>query len=240
MKQNTVRKCSFLLLYVLFSINCFALDIPSLAGDPLHDRIGLLQHDQAEQVRAVLFEIDERKNFQAAVLIIRTLDGLDIETYAREVFEAWRLGDAQKNNGILILIALEDRSMRIEVGYGLESIVTDTRAGIIIRNLMAPPFKEEKYSDGILAALGAIVDLVEEDGEVFAQLEEKDNSGELGIGAMIFIICFILLVTRLTRLGGGSSGGRSYSGSRSYSGGGGRGFSGGGGRSGGGGASGGW
>ena len=93
---------------------------------------------------------------QIAVLTIPSLGGAVLEEYATEVFRAWGLGTEEANNGVLLLVARDDREIRIEVGYGLEGSVTDARAGRIIRNEMTPRFRDGDFDGGVLAAVDAL------------------------------------------------------------------------------------
>lgn len=90
---------------------------------------------------------------EIAVVTVATLDGRPIEEYAVKLFEEWKIGKEDKDNGLLLLIAKDEREVRIEVGYGLEPYVTDGRAGSIIRQVITPAFQEGKYDEGITSAL---------------------------------------------------------------------------------------
>ncbi|MEL5720379.1 MAG: TPM domain-containing protein [Treponemataceae bacterium] len=234
---------SFFLL-ILITGFAYALDVPNLAGSPLHDKAEVLSQTEFQTLKSSLMEIDSRKNFQQAILIVKSLEGSDIESYAIEVFEKWKLGKVGKDNGVLIVVAINDKRMRIEVGYGLEGILTDAMAGAIIRNIIAPNFQKNKYFEGLQKATDAIKNIVEGDGSVVKeQLQVSNDRDEILsdiISIVIIIIIFLIISSKKTGFissGGGSYGG-GFGGGGFSSGGGG--FSGGGGSSGGGGASGGW
>lgn len=93
---------------------------------------------------------------QIAVLIVPTTKDETIEQYATRVFDNWRLGDAKRNDGILIIVAWSDRTVRIQVGYGLEEKVTDALARDIIRSNMIPAFKQQKFAQGLELAINAL------------------------------------------------------------------------------------
>ena len=234
-------------LFCFFATAAFALDVPTLNGSPLHDMANLLSAENAAALKNLLLEIDSRKNFQEAILIVKSLDGTDIESYAVKVFEKWRLGDADKNTGVLIVVALDDRRIRIEVGYGLEGVLTDAQAGLIIRKIITPHFRNNNYFEGLRAATSAIQNLIEGDASTLENIAAVDNDeNEIPIPVIIFAILLIIFV--LVKVRKASSTGRfgsNFGGfsSGSFGGGGfssGGGFTGGGGFSGGGGASGGW
>lgn len=115
------------------------------------DFAGILSNQEKGKLETLFFELEKKTTAQAAVVILKTTGSFDIETYAVKLFEQWGLGQKGKDNGILLLFALEDRQMRIEVGYGLEGAVPDAMAKQIIADIIVPSFKEEKYSEGIIA-----------------------------------------------------------------------------------------
>jgi uncharacterized protein len=185
---------------------------------------------------------------QLQYLLVRSLEGEDVEGFASRVFEAWKLGEKGKDNGVLVVVSREDRKVRIETGYGGEGALTDAQAGRIIRNVIAPAFRQGRYGEGLyeagvqtLSALGALPQ-----GEVTRRSARPDpvrGLGTLGLIALFMGVLFLRLFTGFGParrrfsgwsgpLGGGWGGG--------WGGGGGGGWSGGGGGSGGGGASGSW
>lgn len=221
-------------LVFLFLQNINAIDVLELFGTPLHDYARLLLPKEKNALEKQLLDIDKRGTFQMAILTVKSLSDTDIETYAVSVFEKWGLGEKGKDTGVLLVVSLEDHKLRIEVGYGLEGVLTDAKCGIIIRNIIAPNFKAEKYFEGLKEAVSAIENEIEGDGSTIKDAEKSTGFGSFkNIALIIFVILFLLL--RSSRgFGffipfGGGFGGK-----------GGGGFSGGGGKSGGGGASGGW
>jgi len=199
---------------------------------------------------------------QLQYLIIPTLDGEPIEDYAMRVAEAWKLGTKGKDDGVLVVVALKDRKVRIEVGGGLEGGLTDAQSGRIIRGVIAPAFRENRYGEGlyaagqqILAALGALPEGMSQPQRRKAEPRQVDIpiiGGLLGflfgMGAPILVLLIVVfLILRLLfgshrgprgPWGGGGFGG-GLGGGGGFSGGGG-GWSGGGGGFSGGGASGSW
>lgn len=246
-----------LALSVYACASFFALKVPELTG-PVIDKAHLLSQNEFETLDAELRSISEQTGVQIAVLTIPTLEGLDIESYSMSVVEAWKLGSAKEDNGVLLLVAYAEKKIRIEVGYGLEGQLTDTKCGLIIRNIMAPRFQAGMYGKGIVEAVTNIEALVGVgDVTVSSHLEsEGSNPNAFPVLAIFLFIYFFLLSGALSTkfpflrwlpwamlfksarnhnnnhhndfFGGGSSGGGFG------------GFSGGGGGFGGGGASGGW
>jgi uncharacterized protein len=187
---------------------------------------------------------------QVLVLMIPSLEGYPIEMLAEEIATQNKIGTEKNDNGILLLIAKDDRELRIEVGYGLEGAVPDAIASSIIRNIIRPNFRNDDYYGGISEGVEAIISAI--GGEYTADESDEDSGFPFIIFVIILIVIFLFMKSggpfvpggvyrTSTRSGGWSSGSSSSSwgGSSGWSGGGG-GFSGGGGSFGGGGASGSW
>ena len=158
-----MRKTLFLTLAVvplLMATIAMGVDIPYLTGR-VTDNAKLLSPDLHRAITEILKAHEERTTNQIAVLTVESLEGESIEEYAAAVFQEWKLGQEGKDNGILVIIAPNERRMRIEVGYGLEGLLPDARAGDIIRNYMTPRFKKEDYSGGIQEGVKAIVSVLE-------------------------------------------------------------------------------
>lgn len=134
----------FLLGFFLVSLPIWAQDFPEPTGH-VNDFAQLLSSDYRQSLEQELVDFEEETTAEIAVVTIESLEGDSIEEYAVRLFEQWGIGKKEKDNGLLILIAKEDREMRIEVGYGLEPVITDGRAGRIIREKMRPAFREENY-----------------------------------------------------------------------------------------------
>ena len=222
------------------------------------DLAGVLSPEQKQALENKLVAIDDSSSNQIAVVILPTLDGNPIEEYATKLFRTWGIGNKKTNNGILLLIAIQDKKIRIEVGYGLEGAIPDITANSIIDNDIKPAFRQQAYYEGIDKATDDIAKAAV--GEYKEARPKKTRSKSKGSGGLFLIILIIILaVLRNGRGGGGSNiGGGGFSdiatgmllgsllggggrGGGSGFGGGGGGFGGfGGGSSGGGGASGGW
>ena len=227
------------------------LPVPELWGARIHDEANVLSPAFESELEQILKTHEDSTSNQIAVLIIPTLQDEPIEDYTFRVAEAWKLGRAEKDNGILVLVAVNDRKVRIEVGEGLEGVVPDAIANQIIRNEIAPNFRENNYEAGIRAAVRAIIQAI--GGEY--QAEEGQTVTRRGRGGSLWgtfiILIIILLISRMTgggrgrnyRRGGWTPGAGWYGGGVSGRGGGGfggGGFSGGGGGFSGGGSSGSW
>jgi uncharacterized protein len=131
-------------------------DVPYLTGRVV-DNAEILKPDTRGRLTEALRRHEQKTGNQIAVLTIPTLSGESVEEYAVRVFEHWKLGQKGKDNGVLVVVAPQDRKMRIEVGYGLEGTLPDAIAARIIRNVMTPHFKQGDYDSGIMRGAEAIV-----------------------------------------------------------------------------------
>lgn len=148
------------LFFAFMCVTASAQEVPTLTGRVV-DNAEILS-PQTEATITSLLETHERETSnQVAVLTIHSLEGRSIETHANLVFRTWGLGRADVNNGVLLVIAKDDRELRIEVGYGLEADLTDAEAGRIIRNVIVPQFRADDFEGGTLAGVNAIVGTIE-------------------------------------------------------------------------------
>jgi uncharacterized protein len=131
--------------------------IPELWGMRVHDEAKVLSTGFISQLENQLKTFEDSTTNQVAVLVIQTLDGYPLESYGIQVAEKWELGTAKNDNGVLLLIVIQDRKIRIEVGKGLEGILTDAATSRIIRNEIAPAFRRQDYEAGIQAGIDAIL-----------------------------------------------------------------------------------
>jgi uncharacterized protein len=141
-----------------------AADVPFLSGR-ITDNAEILSQTMRRSLTDLMKAHEDSTNNQIAVLTVTTLGGESIEEYATAVFDAWKLGQKGKDNGVLIIVAPSERRMRIEVGYGLEAKLTDLLAGRIIRNIMTPRFKAGDYDGGVEEGVKAVITALE-GGEV--------------------------------------------------------------------------
>ncbi len=233
---------------LLFNLTAFGLDVPPLKRH-VTDLAGILTPSELNRLEENLIAFENETSNQIAVLIINSLEGEPIEQYSIRVADQWKLGTADRDNGVLLLIAVQDHQMRIEVGYGLEGVLTDLISSQIIRNVIAPEFNKGNYYTGIDQGLRAIMMATKNEYQADPRQRESYQA-ERGksLASLIFFIIFISLF-----IGGGRRGRRNLLGAIFFSnmfgggdwrsggsGGGFGGFSGGGGGFGGGGASGRW
>ena len=151
-----------LLALSLASLAAFALDFPPLTGRVV-DQANVLAPVVRSDVAAQSKELEEKSSIQLVVATVPSLQGSDIETYANQLFRAWQLGQAQKNNGVLLLVAPNERKVRIEVGYGLEDTLTDALASTIVSGAIVPHFKRSDFSGGVEAGIHGIMAVLRTD-----------------------------------------------------------------------------
>jgi uncharacterized protein len=134
--------------------------IPEFTGWVI-DQTNTLDAATKTQLSSLAADLDRRKGAQLGILMIPTTDGEAIESYARRAFDKWRLGREKIDDGILFVVAKDDRRLRIEVGYGLEGAVPDLLAGRIIREQVAPRFQAGDFAGGVTAGAQSLAKLIE-------------------------------------------------------------------------------
>ena len=238
-----------LILIILLSSPVLALPQPSY-DFYVFDEAGIMDEFTEEYIIKTNLELYEKTGAQIVVASVNDLEGMDINTYATSLFENWEIGSKQYDNGLLMLIAPNDRELWIEVGYGLEGALPDSRVNRLIDENILPSFSAGNYNDGLILGFESILTFVEAEYNIQLQTREEFEgnyqfadttnavSGVPNIFMIIGLIVFLFidfkffrgwltfsLLRGLGRGGGGSGRGGS---------------SGGGGRSGGGGAGGSW
>jgi uncharacterized protein len=202
---------------------------------------------QAAAIESLLMELEQKTGSQVAVVTVRTLGGDDLTDFAVRLFERWGIGQADQDNGVLLIAAIEDRDVRIEVGYGLEGAIPDAEAGRILDQAVLPFFRDGDYGSGLGAGAAAIAEQVAREAGVeltgVAAVQVRGQGGTAtpfgGLLQVLFVLAAIILFWRhpwllLLLLASGRHGGGRHGGGFGRGGGGFGGF--GGGMSGGGGA----
>jgi uncharacterized protein len=150
-----------LLLIGLLNGITYAQKYPTPTGY-VSDFAYLISDSAQADLEARLVKLEKETSAEVAVVTIISLEGNTIEDYAAGLFQSWGIGKKDKNNGVLFIMALFDRAVRIEVGYGLESVITDGRAGRILDKEVLPHFKNNDYEKGIQAGVSAIESYIRE------------------------------------------------------------------------------
>ena len=128
----------------------------------VNDFAAVLDEGAKTKLTSIISEAEATGSTEIAVVTVPSLDGMTVEEYAHKLFAAWGIGKKGVDNGVLVLVAPKDRTMRIEVGYGLEPVLPDSLAGSIIRSEFTPAFKEGDYQTGILKGVSRVAGIVRE------------------------------------------------------------------------------
>ena len=258
-------KATVFLACTLFIVSAacvgYAVEIPAIPPNPVVDLAGIIDNNVETKINLYLRELERKTTAQIAVLTINSLEGQAIEAFAINIaHDKWKLGQKGKDNGLLLLVAKNDRKYRIEIGYGLEGILPDSLVGSIGRQYLVPYFRKGDYSRGIYTTAVVLANDIASDAGVkitglpsvkksYPPKKRKRAVGPFGkiVSLLFFLVILIVFIKNprsfLALMLLSSMGGRRghWGGSGGGFGGGGFGsFGGGGGGFGGGGASGGW
>src|SRR5258708_7267817 len=151
---------AYCLLFFIPNLTFAQRAVPDHGGVWVHDEASVLSATTKAQLEGVLKAERDSTSNQIAVLIVPSLEGEDIDGYGIRVVEAWKLGTKENDNGVLLLIALQDRKVRIEVGQGLEGVLTDALSSRINRNEIAPRFRQGDYEGGVKAGVVSIIQAI--------------------------------------------------------------------------------
>lgn len=168
---------SFLLLSFFFfkttqTIAVEESQLPRPAGW-INDFANILPDENKRKISEIIADLENKTGAEIAVVTISTLQDETVETYAFKLFNKWGIGKKGENNGVLILVALKERKIRIEVGYGLEPVLTDGICGDIIRSILTPAFKKENFAGGLEEAVGTISGIIQKEPGALSNLKQK-------------------------------------------------------------------
>lgn len=199
-------------LHAAFGVNVFDPDafksmdalIPELGTRRVVDEAGVLTQDEIRTLTKQIDTYESASGGQMAVFIVPSLHGDVIEEFSLAVAEKWKIGWRGEDNGVLLLLAMEERENRLEIGYGLEGVINDARAGDILRD-MAPFLRQGKYAHGISYAIASVSAFVLNGNKPEAPAEETEEAGEDGVYAAprntaeetLFCVIAILIVLDL-------------------------------------------
>lgn len=186
-------------------------DLPKQSNPPklVYDFAGILQPQTIAQLEDELVLFNNEQSTQIAIVIIKNLGPYEINQYATALGHKWGIGQKDKDNGVLLLVAYENRQVNIATGYGAEGRITDGLAGTIIRNDILPRFKEGDFDQGVINGARAIQNAI--NGEYQADEQDVAPVSTPGIGLIFLIIIIIIIAaTRGGRGGRGGSGGGDY------------------------------
>lgn len=221
---------------LLFAVSWAQPQIPPAPSHSIYvqDHAGVLDAETKNKINSLGSKLAAKTKAQIVVLTIKSLEETPIETYSLEVLRRWGIGDKQLNNGVLLLVAVNDRQSRIEVGYGLEGALNDAKTGAIQDDYMLPYFAANDYNKGIWNGYQAVVSIAAKEYNLDINTDAKpakvrSNSqqswwdtlpwwAQLGLAAgllVLFILDWLFLGGSITYLllsllrfrGGGGGGG---------------------------------
>ncbi|MDP2319636.1 MAG: TPM domain-containing protein [Acidobacteriota bacterium] len=199
------------LLLLLLLTSYFSL-LPSVSGAQalpkpdgyVNDFAGILDAATRARLEQRLKEVEATSSSEIAVATVTSLEGMSVEEYATRLFKEWGVGQEKTDNGVLILVAPNDREMRIEVGYGLEGVLPDGLAGQIRDEQFLPRFRDDDYTGGISAGVSRIADIVEKNQvlspEELARFNDSSNDAPVWI-LVPFLGMFIAIGSFMLGLG---------------------------------------
>src|SRR6202044_94536 len=198
------------MLFCLSSL-ALALDFPALSGRVV-DQAGVMTAESRSDVEAKPKMLEDKSGIQLVVATVKSLQGSDIGTYANQLFRFWKLGDAKKNNGGLLLVAPNERRVRIEVGYGLEGTLTDALSSVIISSAIIPRFKTGDFSGGIERGVDGVISVLggdTTDWQPKVDVRQEDTSADFNeLFPILFFLLFVFICWYLIRnANGGPPGG---------------------------------
>ena len=179
-------------LIALFALLFFAHPAPGLEALPkpegrVNDYARVISPEYRQKLQALIAEIEAKTSVEIAVVTMESIAPHDEISYARLLFDNWKIGKKGKDNGILVLLAVKERRWRIEAGYGVEGILPDGKCGEIGRGYMVPLFKQGKYAEGLYGGTAAIADIISRDSGVTLDTLRGVNLNRSPLGSNSFI-----------------------------------------------------
>ena len=202
--MNRFIKLSFTVLLLFSSALLWAQSFPERPNPPrlVNDFTNTLTVEQVQALETKLVMLDDSTSTQIAVVIVPSVDGATIADYNVGLLRKWGVG-TKNNNGIILLIAKNDRTLDITVGYGLEGTLTDATSKSIIDDIIVPNFKGSDYYRGIDLGTDAIMQAVR--GQ-YSTPRTKTSGGKGGSSLLFFLIIAIIIISLISRGGGGGGG----------------------------------
>ena len=188
----------FVVMFLLPAVAHGAATLPTPQGF-VTDTASVIPAEIARRIETQLEELRAKTGTEVAVVTVRSIAPLTVEEYANELFARWGIGQKGKDNGVLILLAVKERKVRIETGYGIEPILPDGKGGAIIREVMLPRFKQGALGEGLAAGAEAVADVIARAEGVTLSGPRRDSSApqpepRLGLVALlVFGLVFALV-----------------------------------------------
>lgn len=194
-------------IVLLLNVSAFAQRaVPAHGGVWVHDEANVLSRGTVAQLEQILKAERDSTSNQIAILIVPSLEGEDIDGFGIRVAEAWKAGDQKKDNGVIFIVSIQDRKMRIETGLGLEGVLTDALSSRINRNEVAPQFRQGNYDAGVLAGTIAIIQAIKGTYVNESPPQRGKRGSRSPWGTVLLIIIIIIAMSRRKGGGGGMGG----------------------------------
>lgn len=194
-----MKKVYLLIVLCLLAASVvFAAEVPFPAYSGfVNDFANILSAQEKNQIESLCQGLKKQTGAELAVVTIKTADPLDVKSYAVKLFEKWKIGERGKDNGILVLLSIQQRRIEVEVGYGLEGILPDGRVGAILDKDVIPLFKQGKFGEGLYNGSVSLAKYVQADFSGEKASPDKDDwenmmQGEFSPTTFIFIIIVII------------------------------------------------
>lgn len=200
MSKPVLTRLKMLVLSLLIAAPLSAQDFPAPAGH-VNDFANLLGQREVENLETKLRTYQDTTSNVIAIAIVESLQGFPREEVATTIFNEWRMWEGERQNGVLILVAPNEREMQIEVGYGLEGAVTDLQAGRIVAEILRPNFQQGNFYTGLERATTVLMQLAA--GEYDAVDRATEDSGRFSFVVLIIIIIIIFILIRAGSHGNG-------------------------------------
>jgi uncharacterized protein len=193
----------FILLLCCLPFAAYGLDVPRLQGY-VNDHAGMVSRSAKSKIEEELRTFEQSDSTQVVILTIPSLEGENIEEFSIKVAEAWKIGQQQKDNGVLFVVSKQERKIRIEVGRGLEGKLTDLMAGRIIDQVIKPRFKQGDFDGGFITGVSALIDATR--GEFKAEqrpVQRRQKGFPPFLTILLFLGVFTLILGSISRILGG-------------------------------------
>ena len=185
------------LAVIMIASPLFAATVPALKGR-VNDYAKIIRDSDEREIEEYLAGVEQASGIQIAVLTMPSLDGEDISSFGIKVADKWKLGDKDKDNGAILIVAYAEHDLRIEVGDGLEGSLTDAKCGLILRNVIVPEFRDGNYSKGILEGVKNIGGIATGDeSAVSRSVRDGEDSSDGFVPAFVIIIWLIFFVSMI-------------------------------------------
>lgn len=185
----------FLFLFFCLNLLCAQMEFPNLSGRVV-DTANILTQQERSALSSILQQHEEKTTNQIVVVTLSSLNNYDITDYGYQLARYWGIGTKEKNNGVLLIIAPNERQLRIEVGYGLEGQLTDKLSYDIINSKITPEFKKEAYYQGILKGTQEIINVLEDNSEL---IQSNTQSNEKNPTSFTLYIILIILFSSISK-----------------------------------------